>query len=123
MSDPTEECPPGFRLYNKKGIKACGRPASSPTNSCQTVKFHPIIIATLKYVIELLHINMDRLMLLTLMEDMTSMEHMLIVLVSLVVILIHISGHLWLPLMQMLAMMTTIMTVPVLLTVLLVSLL
>ena len=24
MSDPTEECPPGFRLYNQKGIRACG---------------------------------------------------------------------------------------------------
>ena len=24
MSDPTEECPPGFRLYNQNGIRACG---------------------------------------------------------------------------------------------------
>ena len=24
MSDPTEECPPGFRLYNESGIRACG---------------------------------------------------------------------------------------------------
>ena len=39
MSDPTEECPPGFRLYNQNGIKACGRPASSPGDSCQSVKF------------------------------------------------------------------------------------
>ena len=39
MSDPTEECPPGFRLYNESGIRACGRPASAPVNSCQSVKF------------------------------------------------------------------------------------
>ena len=39
MSDPTEECPPGFRLYNQNGIRACGRPASSPAGYCQSVKF------------------------------------------------------------------------------------
>ena len=39
MSDPTEECPPGFRLYNQKKIRACGRSASSPAGYCQSVKF------------------------------------------------------------------------------------
>ena len=39
MSDSTEECPPGFRLYNQNGIRACGRPELSPANSCQSVKF------------------------------------------------------------------------------------
>ena len=39
MSDPTEECPSGFRLYNQNGIRACGRPESAPANSCQSVKF------------------------------------------------------------------------------------
>ena len=39
MSDPTEECPPGFRLYNESGIRACGRPESSPAGYCQSVKF------------------------------------------------------------------------------------
>ena len=39
MSDPTEECPPGFRLYNQSGIRACGRPVSAPANSCQSIKF------------------------------------------------------------------------------------
>ena len=34
MSDPTEECPPGFRIYNESGIRACGRPASSPVGYC-----------------------------------------------------------------------------------------
>ena len=40
MSDPTEECPPGFRLYNQSGIRSCGRPASTPAGYCQSVKFH-----------------------------------------------------------------------------------
>ena len=39
MSDPTEECPPGFRLYNQNGIRPCGRPTSLPVNSCHSVKF------------------------------------------------------------------------------------
>ena len=39
MSDPTEKCPPGFKLYNESGIRACGRPASSPAGYCQSVKF------------------------------------------------------------------------------------
>ena len=38
MSDPTEECPPGFRLYNQKKIRACGRQASSPAGYCQSLK-------------------------------------------------------------------------------------
>ena len=39
MSDSTEECPPGFRLYDEKGVRACGRPVSSPAGYCQSVKF------------------------------------------------------------------------------------
>ena len=39
MSDATEECPPGFKLYSQNGIRACGRPTSLPVNSCQSVKF------------------------------------------------------------------------------------
>ena len=27
MSDPHEQCPPGFKLYNESGIRACGRAA------------------------------------------------------------------------------------------------
>ena len=29
MSDPSEECPSGFRLYESGGVRACGRPVSS----------------------------------------------------------------------------------------------
>ena len=39
MSDSTEECPPGFRLYDENGVRACGRPQSSPAGYCQSVKF------------------------------------------------------------------------------------
>ena len=39
MSDSTEECPPGFRLYDENGVRACGRPVSSPSGYCQSVKF------------------------------------------------------------------------------------
>ena len=38
MGDPNENCPPGFRLYQKGGIKTCGRPTSS-VGSCTSVKF------------------------------------------------------------------------------------
>ena len=39
MSDPKEECPPGFRLYEEDEVRACGRPSSSPAGYCQSVKF------------------------------------------------------------------------------------
>ena len=38
MSDSTEECPPGFRLYQSEGIRACGRQTSN-SGGCQSVKF------------------------------------------------------------------------------------
>ena len=34
MTDPSEECPRGFRLYNANGVRACGRPALSA--GCQS---------------------------------------------------------------------------------------
>ena len=38
MSDCTEECPPGFRLYQSGGVRACGRERFGDF-SCQSVKF------------------------------------------------------------------------------------
>ena len=38
MSDSTEECPPGFKLYQSGGVRACGRPSFGDF-SCQSVKF------------------------------------------------------------------------------------
>ena len=35
MTDPSEECPRGFRLYNQSGVRGCGRPASSYESSVQ----------------------------------------------------------------------------------------
>ena len=40
MSDSTEECPPGFRLYQSGGVKACGR-QSSNSGSCQSTVTFP----------------------------------------------------------------------------------
>ena len=39
MSDATENCPPGFMLYTKGAIRACGR-QTSDTASCQSVKYN-----------------------------------------------------------------------------------
>ena len=38
MSDLSQECPCGFRLYETKGVRACGRPLSSG-GSCVSVIF------------------------------------------------------------------------------------
>ena len=36
MSDQSEECPTGFRLYVSNGLRACGR-ADSSVGSCQSI--------------------------------------------------------------------------------------
>ena len=38
MSDSTQNCPSGFRLYQSGGVRACGRPVSSK-GSCTSVQF------------------------------------------------------------------------------------
>ena len=38
MTDATQSCPPGFRLYQSGGVRACGRPASN-SGSCVSVQF------------------------------------------------------------------------------------
>ena len=37
MSDPQEQCPSGFKLYNQNGIRGCGR--SLQKNYCKSLKF------------------------------------------------------------------------------------
>ena len=37
MSDSAEVCPPGFRLYQSEGVRACGKPSLGA--SCQSAKF------------------------------------------------------------------------------------
>ena len=39
MTDPSEECPRGFRLYNQNGVRACGRQASSTGGCLSSVQF------------------------------------------------------------------------------------
>ena len=39
MSNPSQSCPSGFRLYESGGVRACGRPVSSG-GSCASVKHH-----------------------------------------------------------------------------------
>ena len=38
MSDPTQNCPSGFRLYQSGGVRACGRPVTND-GSCVSVQF------------------------------------------------------------------------------------
>ena len=38
MTDSTEKCPSGFRLYQSGGVRACGRPVTS-NGSCESVQF------------------------------------------------------------------------------------
>ena len=39
MSDSTQNCPTGFKLYESNGVRACGRANSSSVGSCQSVQF------------------------------------------------------------------------------------
>ena len=38
MTDSTENCPSGFKLYQSGGVRACGR-ATSSVGSCTSVQF------------------------------------------------------------------------------------
>ena len=94
MSDSTVNCPTGFRLHQSGGVRACGRTVSSG-GSCSSVQYpHLMVSVTLKYVVESLVINMDQMMLLIQsMAILTISTHiMLMVLVSLVNLLVNMSG-------------------------------
>ena len=39
MTDYSQNCPPGFRLYKSRGVRACGRPVTSSRGSCTSVQF------------------------------------------------------------------------------------
>ena len=39
MSDDTQNCPSGFRLYQSRRVRACGRPISYGAGSCVSVQF------------------------------------------------------------------------------------
>ena len=38
MSDATQNCPSGFKLYQSGGVRACGRPVTN-SGSCVSVQF------------------------------------------------------------------------------------
>ena len=80
----------------------------------------PTTLLILKYVVELLDINVDHLTIFihVVYITKTSIKHMLMVLVLLVVILVNISGHLWLVYKRITSKKVGNVCVPVLLTVL-----
>ena len=41
MSDPTHQCPPGFRLYVSNCVRACGRPSGTSGGCLAQVYFSP----------------------------------------------------------------------------------
>ena len=51
MTDSTENCPSGFKLYQSGGVRACGR-AKSSEGSCTSVQFHLMVKVILKCVVE-----------------------------------------------------------------------
>ena len=91
MSDPSEQCPEGFRLYEENGVRACGRPSTS-SGSCVSTTYASKGISYSQVCGKLLAINLVKLMLL---RVMISTEFILMVLVSHMVILVVIFGALW----------------------------
>ena len=61
MSNPSQSCPSGFKMYESGGVRACGRPVSSG-GSCASVKFPLMVLATLRFVEELLGMYTPRQM-------------------------------------------------------------
>ena len=39
MTDPSEQCPSGFRLYNETSVRACGRPSAAGNGDHSSVQF------------------------------------------------------------------------------------
>ena len=48
MSDPHEQCPSGFKLYNQNGVRGCGRAALRKTIANHSSS--PLTSNTLKFV-------------------------------------------------------------------------
>uniref|UniRef100_A0A1X7TKB7 Fibrinogen C-terminal domain-containing protein n=1 Tax=Amphimedon queenslandica TaxID=400682 RepID=A0A1X7TKB7_AMPQE len=51
MTDATENCPSGFKLYQSGGVRACGR-AYNADASCHQFSSHLMVSVTLKCVVE-----------------------------------------------------------------------
>ena len=39
MTDPSQQCPPSWRLYNANGVRACGRPVTSTSGRCYSQNY------------------------------------------------------------------------------------
>ena len=59
MTDPNEQCPPGFRLYEENGVRACGRQSTG----CVSVTYPSHDISYSQVCGELLDIKKDHPML------------------------------------------------------------
>ena len=101
MSDSTEECPPGFKLYQSGGVRACGKQSSSGPG-CQSVKFPSNGINYTQVcgrVVGYQHGSPNAVDHNILEQDIMILTvTMLMVLVSHMVLLVNICGHLWLDL-------------------------
>ena len=91
MSDPHEQCPPGFKLYNQNGVRACGR--SLWKNYCRAIKFSFKIQYSQIFVENLLDTSIGHQMVLVLVVQIL-IAIILKVLVSHMVVLENIFGPL-----------------------------
>ena len=92
MSDSTEECPPEFKLYQSRRVRACGR-QSSNSAGCESVKFPSNGINYSEVCGRVVHMGYQYGL-----PDAILTPTMLMVSVSHMVLLVNIFGHLWLDL-------------------------
>uniref|UniRef100_A0A1X7SU21 Fibrinogen C-terminal domain-containing protein n=1 Tax=Amphimedon queenslandica TaxID=400682 RepID=A0A1X7SU21_AMPQE len=96
MTDSTENCPSEFRLYQSGGVRACGRTTSSG-GSCVSVQFPSNGISYSQVcgrVVGYQYASPDAVYPVSLIQvTMISILIMLMVLVSLVGLLVNMSGH------------------------------
>ena len=102
MSDSTDECPSGFRLYQSGGVRACGR-QSSNSGGCQSVKFpsYGYYSQVCGRVVGYQYASadgIDHIHGTGLISHNDINSHYVVVSVSHMVLLVNIFGHLWLDL-------------------------
>ena len=91
MSNATQSCPSGFRLYQSGGVRACGRSGSS--GSCVSVQFPSNGISYSQICGRVDGIPVWSYLMLLATITMISILGTLKVLVSLVGLLVNMSGH------------------------------
>ena len=94
MSDPMAVCPPGFRLYEENGIRACGRPVTT-TGYCQAAIFPASHISYTEVCGRMIGTSMVDQVVLILMVILMILTHIILKeSVSPMVHLVNIFGHL-----------------------------